>query len=755
MYCMKPKSFVIAALLLCATAEAQTWLAPVKSPIRYGLENENGEVITEAIYDELMPQGSDAFLARTAKGYGIIDAKGAWVIPGTYHKLLQYRKGMAVVAKPVANDKTLRQRGYYYGERFDSILKMGVADKSGKLVTDYNWSIIIIGEDGRLLVSADGKKYGYLDATGKELLPAVYDFASVFKEDRAVVSTGGRHGNMRLNLLYGSYGTSGNADNSDYTGGTWEIINPKGEKITTVTYDYIRDYKESRAAFNKGGMWNTYRRYDNGDPRLTGGSWGFLDASGKEIITAKYDYVSDFENGVAQVMQGERTFYIDVNGTETVAPAKKTKTYPYPHVYCKMGYAGYIDPSGKMVIPAIYEDAAEFSEGLAAVVPVKNESNCGDRAPDWYRDLYTDRSATIYDEGDYYRPRIFRKFDNELMLKMIADSLLVDSMVRAESQYKPSDVTDYYGYIDKTGKLVIPAQFDVALPFHNGRAYVRIAQRWGIIDKAGNWIMKPILETPEHNYLENEYAAYEYNSDYLPSSGETADPFVFSENMGSIYKYGKYGFVNTAGKIIVAPIYDQVKAFTSGLAAVRAGDRWGFIDKTGKLVIPLKFSEAFSFVEGVALVRNEIISENDAENTSEYDRERFGFIDTKGNWIIPPMYQNATSFSEGVAAVTKTWNSYQFIDKGGKAVIAGPFTAATGFKNGFAAVRKAGNAGVQYIDHKGKTDKKYTDDFPPPGKEPLLPAENTISNNYGFRNAKGEWIIPATYERAGSFTIAD
>lgn len=751
MYCMKPKPFVIAALLLCTSLQAQTWLAPVKSPTRYGLENENGEVITEAVYDELIPQGNDAFLARTAKGYGIINAKGAWIIPDSYHKLLQYRNDMAVVGKFVAGDKSERVRGYYYGDRNDSILKMGVADKNGKLLTDYNWSIIIIGEDGNMLVSADGKKYGYLDATGKELLPAVYDFASVFKEERAVVSTGGRHGNMRMSYLYGVYGSSGNADNSDYTGGTWEIINTKGEKVTAAMYDYIRDYKESRAAFNKGGMWNTYKRYDNGDPRLTGGTWGFLDLSGKEVVAAQYDYVSDFENGVAQVMQGERTFYIDVNGKETVAPAKKTKTFPYPHVYCKMGYAGYIDPSGKMVIPAIYEDATEFSEGLAAVAPVKKERNCGDDAPEWFRNLYVDRSATTYEDGDFYRPRLLRKIDDELMLRLIADSLLKDSIMRSEDRFRPADVTAYYGYIDKTGKLVIPAQYDVALPFHNGRAYVRIAQRWGIIDKAGNWIMKPILEDLTFDYA---YSG-DYLDSYLPAADENNDPFIFSEQMGAFCKFGKYGFVNAAGKIIVAPMYDQVKAFSSGMAAVRAGDKWGFIDKTGKLVIPLKFSDAFSFAEGVALVRHEIISENDEENTSEYDRERFGFIDTKGNWVIPPMYLNASSFSEGVAAVTKNWNSYQFIDKTGRAVIAGPFTAADRFKNGFAAVVKSGTEEVQYIDHKGKADKKYTADFLPPGKAPLVPAENKVSYNYGFRNTKGEWVIPATYERAGVFTIAD
>lgn len=463
--------------------------------------------------------------------------------------------------------------------------------------------------------------------------------------------------------------------------------------------------------------------------------------------------MGDFENGVAYVTQGERSFYIDVNGKETVAPAKKTKTFPYPHVYCKQGYAGYIDPTGKMVIPAIYQAAEEFSEGLAAVIPVKKEANCGDNAPEWFSNLYVDQATTHTIDGDVYRPRIFRKLDMVEEMNRLRDSLLKDSLRQVMGISSPREnTTSYFGYIDKTGKMVIPAQFDLAMPFHNGRAYVRVGERWGIIDKTGNWIMKPILEDMPFNYSENAYNIE--SGDYMPSSTQH-NVYLFSENMGLIYKFQKYGFVNDAGKIIVAPIYDDVRPFASGMAAVKLGDKWGFIDKTGKLVIPLKFTEASSFSEGLALVRHEIISEGEEENTSDYDRDRLGYIDMKGNWVIAPTYRFATSFNEGAAAVSKSWNSFSFIDKNGRVAFPGTYTTAGTFENGFAEVTKSGETALSYIDHKGKASKLYSSAFPPPGKEPLQRAENKVSERYGYRNAKNEWVIPATYENAGRFTIAD
>ncbi|MDD7319119.1 MAG: WG repeat-containing protein [Prevotella sp.] len=42
--------------------------------------------------------------------------------------------------------------------------------------------------------------------------------------------------------------------------------------------------------------------------------WGFIDKTGKEVITCKYDYAKYFHEGRAKVRLNGRDFYIDKNG---------------------------------------------------------------------------------------------------------------------------------------------------------------------------------------------------------------------------------------------------------------------------------------------------------------------------------------------------------------------------------------------------------------------------------------------------------
>lgn len=49
-----------------------------------------------------------------------------------------------------------------------------------------------------------------------------------------------------------------------------------------------------------------------------------------------------------------------------------------------------------------------------------------------------------------------------------------------------------YGYIDKTGKIVINPQFDDgAGSFSEGLASVEIGDKWGFIDKTGKYVINP------------------------------------------------------------------------------------------------------------------------------------------------------------------------------------------------------------------------------------------------------------------------
>jgi len=61
------------------------------------------------------------------------------------------------------------------------------------------------------------------------------------------------------------------------------------------------------------------------------------------------------------------------------------------------------------------------------------------------------------------------------------------------------DVNYKNGYIDKTGKMVIPPSFDYASDFSEGLVYVTPYGdkkfKKGYIDKSGNFVIKPRFDT--------------------------------------------------------------------------------------------------------------------------------------------------------------------------------------------------------------------------------------------------------------------
>jgi hypothetical protein len=100
------------------------------------------------------------------------------------------------------------------------------------------------------------------------------------------------------------------------------------------------------------------------------------------------------------------------------------------------GKWGFMDQTGKLVIAAQFEDAENFSEGLAPV-----------------------------------------KIEGELV------------WCAADASGNRSGSTMRYGFIDKTGKLVIAAQFESAAPFSEGLAVVSSCDQSFFIDKTGKTVI--------------------------------------------------------------------------------------------------------------------------------------------------------------------------------------------------------------------------------------------------------------------------
>jgi hypothetical protein len=116
------------------------------------------------------------------------------------------------------------------------------------------------------------------------------------------------------------------------------------------------------------------------------------------------------------------------------------------------GKFGYIDHTGNFVIKPELPDGIDFSDGMARVV---TEGPCG-YFPDG---LCGGMNPQLVDGGGEGRRCKFT-------------------------------------YIDKAGKVITAARFDYARDFSEGLAPVKIGNQWGFIDKTGALVVTPALKTP-------------------------------------------------------------------------------------------------------------------------------------------------------------------------------------------------------------------------------------------------------------------
>ena len=93
---------------------------------------------------------------------------------------------------------------------------------------------------------------------------------------------------------------------------------------------------------------------------LNTGKWGFIDSSGKTVIEAQVSWVGSFKEGLAQASKADLTpDELKQRGLASFSSATDYES--------SGAQGGYIDKTGKMVIPPQFSPAKDFSEGLAAV----------------------------------------------------------------------------------------------------------------------------------------------------------------------------------------------------------------------------------------------------------------------------------------------------------------------------------------------------------------------------------------------------
>lgn len=205
-----------------------------------------------------------------------------------------------------------------------------------------------------------------------------------------------------------------------------------------------------------------------------------------------------------------------------------------------------------------------------------------------------------------------------------------------------------WGIIDRSGKEVIPADYDEIGNYMNGSAYAKKGTQFGVVVQGEFKGLEAVDKIWDFSTDGLAYARKNKKLGFIDTKGNwVVEPQFdkarsFVNGLAPVYNGSKWGYIDTKGDLVVEYQFEDAEVFsTDGLAPVKVGKNWGFIDKSGKLVIPAQYSitafglEMFDagskgFINGVARVKF---------------NKTWGFIDTEGN-VVGKWYDNAELFSK-------------------------------------------------------------------------------------------------------------
>ena len=308
--------------------------------------------------------------------------------------------------------------------------------------------------EGLAAVKKDGK-WGYIDETGKTVIPFEYDYAFPFSEGLAVVA---KYGTSHLDEKYTEHNIAG--DDCYY----WYVIDSKNNKklLTYPSSTYNYETKESidfeQPVYTFVEVMEEILTYAMVPPEYHN---GYL------VMNA---YLSEAWSSLIFDKNGD--YYKQVNNSSSVKDSALLPYYKFNEnsfVFADSyeGKVCYIDANGNIALTIggngkHITGAYPFNQGIAVYY---------DKDVDSYG--FIDKSGNIIISPQY--DSFYYSTDNF--------QVFVDNIASVENK------NGIYGGIDKTGKTVIPFEYQVLKNFHEGLAVAQKNGKYGVIDTNNNVIV--------------------------------------------------------------------------------------------------------------------------------------------------------------------------------------------------------------------------------------------------------------------------
>lgn len=483
-----------------------------------------------------------------------------------------------------------------------------------------------------LIPYRQGNLWGYANSTKQIIVPCIYEkalplangFAEAYRDSSLCIINGnGREvlkiKNARVWLPERISVCINCEDHVSYSPGYIYIVKYTSDKQQqSAIYDLNGN---EIIPFKYASLGNKFDRFI---PVSLNNKWSFINRNGIEQIPFIYDEISEFRYGMARVMKRDTIITYTKHKVRKEPKGilryfwkgKVMKEITFRHEEIIYRY-GFIDTTGKEVIPLIYQDAGGFVDGMAAVM---KDSLCG----------------FINTKGEVVIPLMYQ-FDidtPEGISFTPFGSWFYSGLLKVKRG-------DQYGYINRKGEVIIPFRYDGATEFSSGIAGVMKNGKWAFINPKGKLL-----------------SGYEYDDIIFPHDGS--------------------GYAHAHKKYI-----------------------WCLVDSTGKQATPLKYCQLGFFTEGYCWAHYRTMINDNGETKCDPACESI-LLDSSGKEVpelscifgMPPI----TGFKEGLAFVQKN-NLYGAINTKGEVIIPFKYQSAGQLENGIAEVSLNGIS--FYVDRYG------------------------------------------------------
>lgn len=442
----------------------------------WGVVDEEGKVRIAFKYRSLhyvdnLNDEDNLYVCRTDRGYGFVSTSSGEILPTTYSDLT-----------------------YVDGERWSvrrngkmGIVKVGEANESFRVETIIPCEYDQVQAGDEYYVVTNGSLHGLLDWEGKTVIACVYD-------------------DVDLNKYVGFCSVKRN--------GLKGLMSKTGEELIPCAFD---DF----GVINKHFFWT---RKDN--------TYGIYSSEGEKVQPCKFSSFFIYEEKKKKEVLLSDFAQLDQR--------------QHPDLYAVVsGKVGTLDSENFTTkLPCAYDYLSDFATRMKITNGVRREQRLAVCR-------LNGKYGIVNSEGKQIQPMAFDE-----LRKDVSDPSNKELPDMGSARDLHVRIGDKWGILTADGEQLAEVKFDSVGVFHDGLAVVKAAERYGYIDRSGA-IVIPI----------QWMAAYD-----------------FSEGLAALRVDKKhFQFINTAGTVVIkSKKYDSVGRFRNGICRVVKGGKVKWIDTKGK-----------------------------------------------------------------------------------------------------------------------------------------------------------------------------